>query len=104
MSIAPLFRRSGVAKKRERRILLLAIFPGLLALLLYYRALGRTPASRATLAELAVRWSRLAALHHGRRARPSMRLHHRALSRTTAYAIRLGRAQYAEAPARRDGA
>lgn len=34
-------------------ILLLALFPGLLALLLYYRALGRTPASRATLAELA---------------------------------------------------
>ena len=34
-------------------ILLLAIFPGLLALLLYYRALGHTPASRATLAELA---------------------------------------------------
>ena len=31
----------------------------------------------ATLAELTVRWSRLAALHHGRRARPSMRLHHR---------------------------
>ena len=48
----------------------------------------------ATLAELTVRWSRLAALHHGRRARPSMRLHRRALSRTTAYAIRLGRAQY----------
>ena len=34
-------------------ILLLAIFPGLIALLLYYRALGHTPASRATLAELA---------------------------------------------------
>lgn len=34
-------------------ILLLAAFPGLLALLLYYRALGHTPASRATLAELA---------------------------------------------------
>lgn len=34
-------------------ILLLAIFPGLLALLFYYRALGHTPASRATLAELA---------------------------------------------------
>jgi hypothetical protein len=48
----------------------------------------------ATLAELALRWSRLAALRHGRRARPSMRLHHRAASRTTAYAIRLGRAQY----------
>ena len=48
----------------------------------------------ATLAELTVRWSRLAALRHGRRARPSMRLHHRTLSRTTEYAIRLGRAQY----------
>lgn len=34
-------------------ILLLALFPGLIALALYYRALGRTPASRATLAELA---------------------------------------------------
>ena len=35
----------------------------------------------ATLAELTVRWSRLAALRHGRRARPSMRLHHRITSR-----------------------
>lgn len=34
-------------------IALLALVPGLLALVLYYRALGRTPASRATLAELA---------------------------------------------------
>ncbi|MDO5502912.1 MAG: DMT family transporter [Actinomycetia bacterium] len=34
-------------------ILLLALFPGLLALVLYYLALGHTPASRATLAELA---------------------------------------------------
>ncbi|QKE82544.1 DMT family transporter [Arthrobacter sp. NEB 688] len=34
-------------------ILLLALVPGLLALVLYYRALGYTPASRATLAELA---------------------------------------------------
>lgn len=33
-------------------ILMLALVPGLLALLLYYRALGHTPASRATLAEL----------------------------------------------------
>jgi type IV secretion system protein VirD4 len=48
----------------------------------------------ATLAELTVRWSRLAAVRHGRRARPSMRLHHRITSRTTEYAIRLGRAQY----------
>jgi drug/metabolite transporter (DMT)-like permease len=34
-------------------IALLALFPGLIALVLYYLALGRTPASRATLAELA---------------------------------------------------
>lgn len=34
-------------------VLLLALLPGLLALVLYYLALGRTPASRATLAELA---------------------------------------------------
>lgn len=34
-------------------IVLLALVPGLLALLLYYRGLSRTPASRATLAELA---------------------------------------------------
>jgi type IV secretion system protein VirD4 len=48
----------------------------------------------ASFAELGVRWSCLAALWHGRRARPSMRIHHRLASRTTAYAIRLGRAQY----------
>lgn len=35
------------------QVLLLALLPGLLALVLYYLALGRTPASRATLAELA---------------------------------------------------
>lgn len=34
-------------------VLLLAVVPGLLALSLYYRGLRRTPASRATLAELA---------------------------------------------------
>lgn len=35
------------------RLVLLALVPGLLALVLYYIALRRTPASRATLAELA---------------------------------------------------
>jgi drug/metabolite transporter (DMT)-like permease len=35
------------------RLILLALIPGLLALVLYYRALQRTPATRATLAELA---------------------------------------------------
>lgn len=48
----------------------------------------------ATTAELLFRWSRLAALHHGRRARPGMRFHHRVTARTTQYAVRLGRAHY----------
>ena len=48
----------------------------------------------ATFWEVAFRWSRLAALHHGRRARPGMNLSRRVVSRTTQYAIRLGRAQY----------
>lgn len=34
-------------------LLLLALIPGLLSLLIYYRGLGRTPAAAATLAELA---------------------------------------------------
>ena len=37
----------------------------------------------ATTAELLFRWSRLAALHHGRRSRPGMKLRHRVTSRTT---------------------
>jgi drug/metabolite transporter (DMT)-like permease len=36
-----------------RNLVLLALFPGLLGLLLYYRGLRSTPASYATLAELA---------------------------------------------------
>jgi type IV secretion system protein VirD4 len=48
----------------------------------------------ASLAEIHFRWSRLAALGHGRRARPSMRLHRRLVSRTTRYAVRLGRSQW----------
>jgi type IV secretion system protein VirD4 len=48
----------------------------------------------ASTAELLFRWSRLAALHHGRRARPGMKLRHRVTSRTTKYAVRLGRAHY----------
>jgi type IV secretion system protein VirD4 len=48
----------------------------------------------ATCGELAVRWSRLAALHHGRRARPSLKFRHRLISPATAYAVRLGRGQW----------
>ena len=48
----------------------------------------------ASVPELVLRWGRLAALRHGRRARPGMKLRHRATSRTTRYAVRLGRAYY----------
>ncbi|MGH3198458.1 MAG: type IV secretory system conjugative DNA transfer family protein [Streptosporangiaceae bacterium] len=48
----------------------------------------------ASSGELAFRWSRLAAVHHGRRARPGLKLRHRLRSRTTGYAVRLGRAQW----------
>jgi hypothetical protein len=48
----------------------------------------------ASIWEIHFRWSRLAALHHGRRARPSMNLWSRLTSRTTQFAVRQGRAQY----------
>jgi hypothetical protein len=48
----------------------------------------------ASIWEIMFRWSPVAALHHGRRARPSMKLRHRLAAPTTHYAIRLGRAQY----------
>ena len=48
----------------------------------------------ASIGELVFRWSRLAAVHHGRRARPGLKLRHRLRSRTTGYAVRLGRAQW----------
>jgi len=43
----------GVPMQLVPQLVLLALVPGLLALVLYYIALRRTPASRATLAELA---------------------------------------------------
>ena len=43
----------SIGRDAVGNILLLALLPGLLSLVLYYRALGHTPASRATLAELA---------------------------------------------------
>ncbi|MGH3254821.1 MAG: type IV secretory system conjugative DNA transfer family protein [Streptosporangiaceae bacterium] len=48
----------------------------------------------ATVAELWCRWSRHAAIGHGRRARPGMRFRHRLRARTTDYAVRLGRGQW----------
>jgi hypothetical protein len=48
----------------------------------------------ASLAELGLHWSRLAALHHGRRTRPSARWITRMTGRPEAYGVRLGRAQY----------
>jgi type IV secretion system protein VirD4 len=48
----------------------------------------------ASFAELLSRWSRWSAVHHGRRARPGLQLHHRLRCRTTDYAVRLGRSQW----------
>jgi type IV secretion system protein VirD4 len=48
----------------------------------------------ASLSELVFRWGRLAALSHGRRARPNLGLWRRLILPTTDYAVRLGRAQY----------
>ena len=48
----------------------------------------------ASLFELIFRWGRLAALSHGRRARPGLGYLARLFSCTTDYAVRLGRAQY----------
>ncbi len=48
----------------------------------------------ATYAELAWRWSRLAAVRHGRRVRPDLPLWARIISPATGYAWRLGRGQW----------
>ena len=48
----------------------------------------------ASIGELWFRWSRHAAIGHGRRARPGLRLRHRLRVRTTDYAVRLGRGQW----------
>jgi type IV secretion system protein VirD4 len=54
----------------------------------------RPSAGYASLAELGIRWSRIAAVYHGRRARPGMSWRARVTSPATQYAVRLGRAQY----------
>ena len=54
----------------------------------------------ATTAELWCRWSRHSAIGHGRRARPGMRLRRRLRTRTTDYAVRLGRGQWFRPPLR----
>jgi hypothetical protein len=48
----------------------------------------------ASLPELVLRWGRLAALHHGGRARPGLGYFARMFRRVTDYAVRLGCAQY----------
>ncbi len=48
----------------------------------------------ASLFELVFRWGRLAALHHGGRARPGLGYFARVFRRVTTYSVRLGRAQY----------
>jgi type IV secretion system protein VirD4 len=48
----------------------------------------------ASLMELGLHWSRLAALHNGRRTRPSVGWAARMAGRPEAYGVRQGRAQY----------
>jgi hypothetical protein len=99
----------------HHRFTALAVFLVLAAGLFFHRAvLGRSAQSRrrvralrwrarlrlrpgpgyASLAELVLRWGRLAALFHGRRGRPGLRFRARVFSRVTDYAVCLGRAQY----------
>ena len=100
----------------HNHFIVLALFFAVVFAVLFYRAvLGRRAQARrrvralrwrarlrlrpgpgyASLLELVFRWGRLAALHHGGRARPGLGFWRRAfLSCATAYAIRLGRAQY----------
>jgi hypothetical protein len=99
----------------HHRITSLAVVLALLAWFFFYRSvLSRTAQSRhrvralrwrarlrlrpgpgyASLPELVLRWGRLAALHHGGRARPGLGYSARVFRRVTAYAVRLGRAQY----------
>jgi type IV secretion system protein VirD4 len=54
----------------------------------------RPGAGFASLPELLIRWSRLAAVGHGRRARPGLTLRARLRGPATDHAVRLGRAQY----------
>jgi hypothetical protein len=80
-----------------------------IALILYLTVLAKDPVRRtrwrircrmrpgpgyATMMEIQLRWTRMAALYHGRRARPDLGFTSRALSRTTGFAVRLGRAQW----------
>ncbi len=54
----------------------------------------RPSAGCATFPELCIRWSRLAAVRHGKRVRPDLGFWARLFSPATWYAWRLGRAQY----------
>ena len=99
----------------HRFIVLALFFASAFAVLFYVAVLGRRAQVRrrvralrwrirlrlrpgpgyASLVEVVFRWGRLAALSHGRRARPGLGFWRRVFSRSTSYAVRLGRAQYA---------
>jgi hypothetical protein len=99
----------------HRHVIVLVLFFAAAFAVLFYRAvLGRRAQVRrrvralrwriklrlrpgpgyASLFELVFRWGRLAALWHGRQARPGLGFWQRAFSCATGYAVRLGRAQY----------
>ena len=58
------------------------------------RARLRPGPGYASLPELIFRWGRLPAIHHGKRARPALKWRHRIRTRTTNFAVRLGRGPY----------
>ena len=99
----------------HHRYLILALFVAVVFAVVFYKSvLGRRAQVRrrvralrwrtklrlrpgpgyASLFELVFRWGRLAALHHGGRARPGLGYFARVFRRVTDYAVRLGRAQY----------
>jgi hypothetical protein len=99
----------------HHRYLILALFFAVVFAVVFYRVvLGRQAQVRrraralrwraklrlrpgpgyASLFELVFRWGRLAALHHGGRARPGLGYFARVFRPVTEYSVRLGRAQY----------
>src|SRR6516162_4376780 len=97
----------------HHRYLILALFVAVVFAVVFYKSvLGRRAQVRrrvralrwrtklrlrpgpgyASLFELVFRWGRLAALHHGGRARPGLGYFARVFRRVTDYAVRLGRA------------
>ena len=82
VALALTLRRTVFSRQRQRRM--------------YWRTRCYLPVSPgfASVYEVAFRWSRMAAVHHGRLARPSMPWARRVFSPASQYAVRLGRTTF----------